>query len=121
MWPCPVKEFLNEDTIASIERLKQIPATSWLTGHQAGLFEENPTNPWDQYLAVIGQREGRLIDYLVEPHTLEEIVHQRIVYRHPGEPQDFYAMTEEMIMQKHLNLLIARSMVVREAGRFRRV
>ena len=31
MWPCSVKEFLNADTIASIERLKQIPATIWLT------------------------------------------------------------------------------------------
>jgi len=67
MWPCSVKEFLNADTIASIERLKQIPATIWLTCHETGIFEESPTDLCDQYLPVIDDREARLLDFLSPP------------------------------------------------------
>ena len=110
-----------QDTIASIERLKQIPATTWLTCHETGIFEENPADIWDQYLAVIDHRESQLLDFLNEPRTMADIVGEWIVYQRPREPQEFYAMTEEMIMQKHLDLLISKSKVVKEEGRYRRL
>ena len=110
-----------QDTIASIERLKQIPATTWLTCHETGIFEENPADIWGQYLAVIDHRESQLLDFLNEPRTMADIVGEWIVYQRPREPQEFYAMTEEMIMQKHLDLLISKSKVVKEEGRYRRV
>jgi glyoxylase-like metal-dependent hydrolase (beta-lactamase superfamily II) len=110
-----------QDTIASIERLKQIPATAWLTCHETGIFEENPGDIWDQYLAVIDHRAGQLLDFLKEPRTMADIVGEWIVYQRPREPQEFYAMTEEMIMQKHLDLLIAKSTVVKEGERYCRI
>ena len=42
-----------EDTITSIQRLKQIPARIWITCHETGLFEEEPGDLWDKYLNVI--------------------------------------------------------------------
>ena len=45
---------------------------------------------------------------------MEDIVDEWIVYQRPRQPQDFYALTEEMIMQKHLDLLISNSKVVKE-------
>ena len=110
-----------QDTISSIERLKQIPATIWLTCHETGIFEENPGDLWDQYLAVIDHRESRLLDYLNEPRTMADIVDAWIVYQRPREPKEFYALAEEMIMQKHLDLLVANSMVVKEGERYRRI
>ena len=102
------------DTIASIKRLKKIPATTWLTCHETGVFEEDPANLWERYLAVIDYRQSRLLDFLNQPRTMADIVEEWIVYQRPRQPQDFYALTEEMIMQKHLDLLISKSMVVKE-------
>ena len=110
-----------EDTIASIERLKQIPATIWIASHEAGIFEENPGDLWDQYLAVIEYRQSRLLDFLDEPRSMPEIVNEWIVYQRPREPLDFYTMTEEMIMQKHLDLLILKSVVAKEGECYRRI
>ncbi|MDX2500011.1 MAG: MBL fold metallo-hydrolase [Deltaproteobacteria bacterium] len=103
-----------QDTIASIKRLKNIPATTWLTCHETGVFEEDPGDLWERYLAVIDYRQSRLLDFLNQPRTMEDIVDEWIVYQRPRQPQDFYALTEEMIMQKHLDLLISNSKVVKE-------
>jgi hydroxyacylglutathione hydrolase len=110
-----------QDTISSIEGLKQIPATIWLTCHETGIFEENPANLWDQYLAVIDHRENRLLDYLNQPRTMADIVGQWIVYQRPREPEAFYALAEKMIMQKHLDLLVSNSRVVKEGGSYCRI
>ena len=110
-----------QDTVASIERLKKIPASVWLTCHETGIFKEDPGDLWDQYLAVIDHRESRLLDHLKEPRTMVEIVDEWIVYQRPREPPEFYAMTEEMIMQKHLDVLISKSAVVKEGERYRRI
>ena len=103
-----------QDTIASINRLKNIPATTWLTCHETGVFEEDPGDLWERYLAVIDYRQSRLLDFLNQPRTMADIVNEWIVYQRPRQPQDFYALTEEMIMQKHLDLLISNSKVVKE-------
>ena len=36
-------------------------------------------------------------------------------------PKEFYAWAEEMIMQKHLDLLVANSAVVKEGEWYRRI
>ncbi len=110
-----------QETIASIERLKQIPATTWLTSHETGIFEEDPGNLWDQYLAVIDRRQSRLLDYLLEPRTMADIVDAWIVYQRPREPRAFYALAEAMIMQKHLDLLVANSRVVKDGESYVRI
>jgi len=103
-----------QETISSIKRLKEIPATIWLTCHETGIFEKDPGDLWDQYLAVIDYREHRLLDFLNQPRTMTDIVDAWIVYQRPREPKEFYALTEEMIMQKHLDLLVSNSTVVKE-------
>ena len=103
-----------QETISSIKRLKEIPATIWLTCHETGIFEKDPGDLWDQYLAVIDYREQRLLDFLNQPRTMADIGDAWIVYQRPREPTEFYALTEQMIMQKHLDLLVSNSMVVNE-------
>ena len=106
------------ETISSIKRLQEVPADIWLTCHETGIFEEDPGKLWDQYLAVIDYRESRLLDYLNKPRTMADIVDEWIVYQRPREPKEFYALTEEMIMQKHLDLLISSSQVAKEGDAF---
>lgn len=50
-----------------------------------------------------------------------DIVDQWIVYGRPREPLEFYTLTEGMIIQKHLDLLISELMVVKDGGLYRRI
>ena len=108
-------------TISSIERLKNIPAKIWITCHEKGIFEEPPGDLWDDYLKVIKQRENKLLDFLNTPRTMPEIVDKWIVYQRPREPKEFYAFAEQMIMQKHIELLASKSAVARDGERYYRL
>jgi len=66
------------------------------------------------------QHNFRLRDFLNEPRTMADIIDEWIVYQRPREPREFYTLTEGMIMQKHLDLLISNSMVVKEGVQYRR-
>jgi glyoxylase-like metal-dependent hydrolase (beta-lactamase superfamily II) len=108
-----------EGTIASVQRLRAVPARVWLTSHGEGLFEQDPGPLFDSYLGVIDEREAKLVDYLSAPRTLREIVMQWIVYRKPREPKAFFEWGEEALIGKHLQRLIRNGAVVFEDGRYR--
>ena len=107
-----------DDTIASVERLRRIPARVWLTGHEDGCFESDPGEAFDRYLAVIDEREQKLLNYLTEPRTLAEVREQCFVYRKPREPKAFFEWGEGAIMGKHLERLVANGRAVLEGGRY---
>lgn len=109
-----------EGTIASLRRLQSIPAKTWLTSHEDGCFEGDATAAFDNYLAVIDEREAKLLDFLSQPRTMEDIVAACIVYRKPREPKAFFEWGEGAIMGKHLERLMQRNAVVLEAGRYRK-
>ena len=110
-----------QQTIASIERLRKIPAKIWLASHETGVFEEDPADLWDQYLAVIHQREAKLLAHLEAPKTMQEIVEAWIVYRRARKPEEFFEFAERATMQKHLEILMANSTVATKDGRYCRV
>lgn len=99
-----------EETVASVRRLREIPARVWITGHKPALFEEDPAEAWDRYLEVVRQREERLLAFLQEPRTLQEIISQWIVYQKPQDP-DF---TERVMIGKHLEKLLREQRIHRE-------
>jgi glyoxylase-like metal-dependent hydrolase (beta-lactamase superfamily II) len=106
-------------TIASVERLRRISAKVWLTCHGDGVFEQQPGDRWDRYLNVIRKRDVKLLNFLKQPRTLEEIVNAWIVFRKAREPRDFYAFGEAAIMGKHLELLIEKGVVSEAQGKYR--
>jgi glyoxylase-like metal-dependent hydrolase (beta-lactamase superfamily II) len=110
-----------EGTIASVRRLQQVPAEVWLTSHEEGCFEGDAAAVFARYLAVIDEREAKLLDFLAEPRTMEEIVARSIVYRRPREPKAFFEWGEGAIMGKHLERLMKAGAVVLEDGRYRRL
>lgn len=109
-----------EGTIASVRRLQQVPAKVWLTSHEDGCFEGDATEAFDRYLAVIDEREAKLLDFLSAPRTMEDIVAACLVYRKPREPKAFFEWGEGAIMGKHLERLMKNGAVVLEGGRYRR-
>jgi glyoxylase-like metal-dependent hydrolase (beta-lactamase superfamily II) len=105
-----------EDFERSIDLLRQLDARWWLTFHHKGLYEsrEDFLPALEKFAGVIESRETRLLDYLAEPHTLEEIVKHRFVYR-PGNEGVFIDNTERRSMQRHLERLM-RAGRVGESG-----
>ncbi len=100
-----------DQTIESVKRLRQIPAKAWITGHEFGLFEKEPAEAWDRYLNVINERESKLLDFLTEPRTMQNIVEQWIVYRKPREPRGFFEFGERALMGKHIERLMKKGVV----------
>lgn len=110
-----------EQTIESIERLRNIPAKVYLAGHETGIFENPPRELWQDYLDVIRKRETALLDFLSEPKTMDEIVEAWIVYGKPRQPREFYEFGERAHMTKHLEQLMRNGRIAFNAGRYRRI
>ena len=108
-----------ELTVASVERLRQVPAQTWLTSHEQGIFEEPPGDLFDRYLGVIAERESKLIEYLrLGSRTMAEIVGQCIVYRKPREPRAFFEWGEQAVMGKHLDRLLKSGEIGKEGDHY---
>jgi hydroxyacylglutathione hydrolase len=102
-----------EETIASVRRLEAIPAQVWIAGHETGLFEVEPGVLWKRYLDVISAREEKLLDFLKQPRTLDDIVEAWIIYGRPREPKAFFEFGERAHMKKHLEKLVREGIVRR--------
>jgi len=103
-----------EETIASLERLKRIPARVLLTSHETGIFEQPSDAPWEQYELVIHAREVKIQQALNRPKSLEEIVNLYLIYGRPREPLAFYEFCERALVTKHIERLEERGLVLRE-------
>jgi glyoxylase-like metal-dependent hydrolase (beta-lactamase superfamily II) len=104
-----------EDFERSLARVRAFEARWYATFHHVGVLDGRAAflERFDRFAAVIGDREARLLAYLVEPRTLDDIARHRFVYR----PQDdvFFA---EPVERRHMAQHLAR---LARAGRVREV
>ena len=90
----------------SIEIVRAIELRWYATFHHIGVLERDAfLDRLDRFAAVIESREERLIEYLREPHTLDEVAKHRFVYR-PGDPVPFAEPVERRSMSQHIDRLI---------------
>ncbi len=107
-----------EETIATVERLRGLPAEVWITAHGDGFYGEDPDKLWDEYLAVIGKREEKYVDFLAEPRTLGEIADQWIVNGRVLEPASLFQFGERATAKKHLERMMRRGRVALDGDRY---
>lgn len=107
-----------EETIASIRRLKAIPARRWVASHNTGLYEENPGLLWDNYENIIYKRENKLLAFLAGPKTIEDICSAWLIYGRPREPKEFFEFNEKILIGKHLEYLLSQGKIVLEDSRY---
>ena len=100
-----------DDFAQSIELARQIEATHYVTGHHKGIVDR-PTflELIDQYAQVIPRREQRLLEYLSQPRTMDDIVDHRFIYR-PGDPIPGGDWIERVGMQLHLDRLLQQERI----------
>ena len=110
-----------EDFERTLADVRQIDARWYATFHHVGVVEgrEAFVERLDRFAAVIGARETRLVAFLAEPRTIDEIVAHRFVYR-PGDAVPFADDVERRSMTQHLDRLLAAGRVEEvEPGRYR--
>jgi glyoxylase-like metal-dependent hydrolase (beta-lactamase superfamily II) len=107
-----------EETIDSVNLLRKIPAKVFLTSHETGVFLGNPGKLWDDYLNVIVDRENRLLEFLNDPRTMEEIVEAWIIYGRTREPKAVFELGEQGLIKKHLERLMRSGRVVKEKSKY---
>lgn len=110
-----------EQTIQSIRRLKSIPARRWMASHNAGLFEENPGMLWDDYENIIYQREEKILNFLKEPKSLDEIIGSWLIYGKPREPKEFFESNERALVGKHIEYAERTRKITMDGGKYIRL
>ena len=110
-----------EDFERTLEKVREIDAAAYATFHHIGVLEgrEAFLARLDRFCAKIQDREQRMIAYLAEPRTIDEIAEHRFVFRQ-GDDVAFAPAVERRSMQMHLDRLIPAGQVEEvEPGRYR--
>ena len=111
-----------EDFERTLAMARTIEARFYATFHHIGVVEGRAAflEKLDRYAAVIGDRERRLLEYLGEPRSLDEVVAHRFVYR-PQDDISFADPVERRSMGQHVDRLVAGGRVREVApGRYQR-
>ncbi|MHB1167593.1 MAG: MBL fold metallo-hydrolase [Carboxydocellales bacterium] len=112
---CDIDQF-----IASIHKIGDFHPRQIATSHTE-LITENLPEKLRLYIEVIDQRDKLLLNYLIKPHTLDELVHQKFMYRKHPEPTNFFFHWEMGLVKTHLARLLHQGQIVFEAGQYRKI
>lgn len=110
-----------EDFERSLTRVRAIRADWYATFHHIGVLagREAFLARLDVFEAKIAEREQRLLGFLAEPRSLEEVAAHRFVYR-PQDPVPFAEAVERRSMGMHIDRLLRDGRVERvDGGRYR--
>jgi glyoxylase-like metal-dependent hydrolase (beta-lactamase superfamily II) len=104
----------------SLACVRGVEARRYATFHHVGVLERRAfLERLDRYGGVIAKREARLLEFLSEPHSLDEIAAHRFIYR-PHDPVSYAEPVERRSMAQHLERLLRQSRVEElEPGRYR--
>ena len=101
-----------EDFERSIERCRQIDVEHFITFHHKGTISGRPEflEMLDKFAAAIPRREAAMLEFLREPHTLDEMVETRFIYR-PHVEAAFLASVERRSAILHLERFVKQGRV----------
>ena len=109
-----------EDFEASLHRVRDEEADVYVTFHHKGIIEGRETflSMVDDFIAVIDRRHQAMLSFLTEPHSVEEMVAHRFIYR-PHVQHVFADSVERRSAELHLARMRERGEAVEvEPGRF---
>lgn len=99
------------DSIASLNRIRDAGAKALVSFHEAGICEDNQHALVTQYLDIVYDRERRLLDFLSEPRTLDDVIKKRIVYKKDYPNVVWVDAVEKNSMLLHLDQLVREERV----------
>jgi len=98
------------DFEASLERVRALKPRLIVTSHM-GIIVEDMEARWDAYADVIPQRERRILSFLSEERTMEEMIGAPLIYNSYPFAPELLRRWEENMLRKHLHRLEERGLV----------
>jgi glyoxylase-like metal-dependent hydrolase (beta-lactamase superfamily II) len=101
----------------SLARVREIDAAYYATFHHIGVLRSRAefVERLDRFSAVIADRERRLVEFLSEPRSMDDIVRHRFVYR-PNDQLAYADGVERRSMGMHLDRLLRSGIVGEDSG-----
>jgi glyoxylase-like metal-dependent hydrolase (beta-lactamase superfamily II) len=97
-----------EDFERSLVKVREIEAAWYATFHHIGVLDpQHFQERLDRFETKIVEREAALLEFLEQPHTIDDIVAHRFVYR-PGPTAPFIDSVERRSMGMHIKRLLAQ-------------
>jgi glyoxylase-like metal-dependent hydrolase (beta-lactamase superfamily II) len=112
-----------EDFEESLNRVRDEEADWYVTFHHRGIIEgrDQFLEHLERFRSVIDRRHRAMLDFLWEPHTVDEMVAHRFIYR-PHVEIPIVEPVERRSAELHLQRMIARAEVTEvDPGRFQSV
>jgi glyoxylase-like metal-dependent hydrolase (beta-lactamase superfamily II) len=102
-----------EDFDASLAKIRDEQADWYVTSHHRGVIEGRAAflELLDAFAAVIPRRHRAMLDFLAEPHTIDEMVAHRFIYR-PNVQMSFVDSVERRSAELHVARMLARGEAV---------
>jgi glyoxylase-like metal-dependent hydrolase (beta-lactamase superfamily II) len=107
---------------SSLSQVRDEEAEYYVTFHHKGVIEgrDNFVEMIDQFTSVIGQRHQSMLEYLIEPRSVDELAEHRFVYR-PHVDGTHIFNVEHRTATLHVERMLSRSEATEIApGRFQR-
>jgi glyoxylase-like metal-dependent hydrolase (beta-lactamase superfamily II) len=111
-----------EDFEASLAKVRDEHADFYVTFHHKGVIEGRDTfvEMVDAFTAVIARRHAAMLEFLAEPHSIDEMRAHRFIYR-PHVEMAFVESVEARSAELHVQRMMRRGEAVEvEPGKFQR-
>jgi len=98
-----------EDFEASLAKVRHEQAEFYVTFHHKGVIEGRDTfvEMVDAFTAVIGRRHDAMLEFLREPHSIDEMREHRFIYR-PHVEMAFVESVERRSAELHVQRMLRR-------------
>ena len=105
---------------ASIKRVRDLKPDTVVSSHRE-IISHGIEKEFTRFLQVFQERDERILTFLDQERTLEEIVNSALIYRDFSFHPLLLRYWEKNMMQKHLNILIDKGIVSEHGGKFERI
>lgn len=109
-----------DEIISSVEKIIQIEPATLVTSHRRIFNSKNDDikKMFRDYLDIILSREQKILDYLNQPRSIDQIAEQDLVYE-PGQFNQYLIFWNKVMIVRHLKRLIRMGQVKElEAGHY---
>jgi hydroxyacylglutathione hydrolase len=106
-----------DDFLRSGRMLAGLGADINVASHEEPIHKGSICEKMERYLSVIDQRDEKLVEYLSEPRSMEEIIAHRIVYG-KNAASEWFDGGEYALMARHLERMIAQGRARMEGDRY---
>lgn len=96
-----------DDFLRSIERIRELKPAVVVTSHGDGLVTENVDGRLKEYADIIHRRDEKIMEFVTESRSLDEILALEIIYRKKQKaPDAFFYWDDRWMIEAHLARLV---------------